>query len=169
MTDIKLNLGSSDSVMAGYQSVDRSPPADILADLGKRWPWDDSSVAAIYAKDIFEHLDNVEAGFGGQRGQIWAMNEAHRVLRPGGMLELIVPTVSGPGAFQDSTHINYWTKNQRFYYCAERKSGQWEPWPEWTRFHKAYGITALFGVHTWEHVNYCEDSWKVFAKLEALK
>lgn len=174
---LRLNLGSSDSKKPGFLSVDRCPPADVLADLSERWPWEDSTVDAIYSKDVFEHLE--AEGYRGQRGQIWAMNEAHRVLRPGGMLELIVPTVSGPGAFQDPTHINYWTKNSKFYFCAERSrnpnhpcfspDGRWVPWGEWTRFHVAYGITALFGIHSWDHVNYCEDSWKVFATLEALK
>lgn len=83
-------------------------------------------MSAIMAWDIFEHLPD----------KIHTMNEAHRVLMPGGILDLRVPTTDGRGAFQDPTHKSFWTPNDRFYFCAE--------FAEWQRFHESYGITAQF-------------------------
>ena len=88
---MKINLGSSDDLKPGWLNVDRGPdPRQTLnygieldylqADLNEPWPWADSSVEAIYAHDVFEHL----TGPGGVAPKIWAMNEAWRVLQPGG-------------------------------------------------------------------------------------
>jgi SAM-dependent methyltransferase len=149
---MRLNLGCNDDHRAGYVNVDQCPPANQIADLRLApWPWQDSSVEEILAHDIFEHLPS----------KIQTMNEAWRVLRPGGRLDLIVPTVAGPGAFQDPPHCSWWTKNDRFYFCGE--------FPEHARFGRHYGITCNFKIVKWEHRNYCEDSWKVFAILEAIK
>ena len=125
---MKLNLGCSDRHAAGYVNVDRVPPADVLADLSEPWPWLDSSVDEILAHDIIEHLPN----------KIRTMNEAWRVLKPGGMLDVIVPTTDGPGAFMDPTHISFWHRNSFWYYTAGDAHRE--------RFGTAYGIEARFAV-----------------------
>lgn len=124
---IRLNLGSSDDLKPGYLNVDTIPQdyADAhfhgsqyqQADLNQPWPWEDSSVDEIYAWDVFEHLsqdrdDHVRRHPHWQpvAPKIWVMNEAHRVLKPGGLLDLAVPCVMlsdgrvNPGAFADPTH-----------------------------------------------------------------
>src|ERR1035437_10113211 len=52
---LKLNLGCSDAHLKGWTNVDLCAPADQIADLSKPWPWNDSSVDAIKAWDVFEH------------------------------------------------------------------------------------------------------------------
>ncbi len=123
-----LNLGCSDAHSKGWTNVDLCEPADVIADLSEPWPWGTSSVVAIRAWDIAEHLPS----------KLHTMNEAHRVLVPGGILDLRVPTTDGRGAFQDPTHRSFWTPNDRFYFCEE--------FAEWRRFRKSYGITAHFRV-----------------------
>src|SRR5678816_2772855 len=160
---MRLNLGSSDDAKEGFTSVDIAPPADIIADLNCPWPWEDSSVDEIYAHDVFEHL----------KSQIWAMNEAHRVLRPGGRLDLAVPCVHlsdgrmNPGAFADPTHRTFWCLDTRYYFGE-----QWNtPRDERGRFGDAYGITALFRGD-WKLVEYGngpERRSKVMAILTAVK
>ena len=148
---LKLNIGCSDAHMAGYVNVDRCPPADLIADLTKRWPWDDSSVSSVKAWDIFEHLPDIRH----------TMNEAYRVLEPGGELDLLVPTTDGRGAFQDPTHVSYWNENSLFYFvdsCAE-----------WQRFHVAYNITARFRVRLQAHCEYPGKVWKLHAVLKPVK
>lgn len=125
---LKLNLGSADNYRPGYLNVDRFQygNVDVVTDLTQRWPWEDGSVDEILAYDIIEHLPD----------KIHTMNEAHRVLRLGGLFDIIVPTTDGRGAFQDPTHVSYWNRNSFFYYCLGI--------PEHTRFAAAYGITAKF-------------------------
>jgi SAM-dependent methyltransferase len=135
----------------GWLNVDRVAPADVVADLATAWPWHDSTVAELKAWDIFEHLPN----------KLWTMNEAHRVLKPGGKLDLFVPTTDGRGAFQDPTHVSFWTPNDLFYYC--------ENFAEWQRFHVAYGISARFRVLDQSHMEFPGRVWKLRAILEAVK
>jgi hypothetical protein len=148
---LRLNLGCSDAHVKGWLNVDRCEPADVITDLSQCWPWTHSTVEAIKAWDIFEHLPN----------KLWTMNEAHRVLVPGGQLDLFVPTTDGRGAFQDPTHKSWWTPNDLFYFCEE--------YVEWQRFHVAYGITARFKVVQQAHMEYPSRVWKLRAILEAVK
>jgi len=93
--------------------------------------------------------------------KLFTMNEAHRVLRPGGVLDLWVPTTDGRGAFQDPTHKSFWTPNDLFYFSPQ--------YPEWQRFHTSYGISAAFRVRQSEHKLYPGNVWKLRALLEAIK
>lgn len=148
---MKLNLGCSDRLLPGFVNVDICPPADELADLIEDWPWSDSSVELVRADDIFEHLPD----------KIHTMNECWRVLRPGGRLELFVPTTDGRGAFQDPTHCSWWTPNDLFYYTAGVAERE--------RFGKAYGIIARFRVISQDHREYPNKVWKLRAVLEAVE
>ena len=151
---LKLNLGCADRPMKGYVNVDLVPPCDQVADLDKLWPWQNNAIAEIQAWDIFEHLPS----------KIHTMNEAHRVLAPGGKLDLLVPTTAGFGAFQDPTHKSFWTPNDLFYYCENYGQGEWQ------RFHKSYGITARFRLMVNpEHRPLVHNVWKLRAILEAVK
>src|SRR5215469_3170162 len=142
-----LNLGCSDDHKPGYINVDICVPADIITDLGQRWPWEDSTIDKIYAKDVLEHIPG---------GKIWVMNEAHRVLKPGGLFEFLVPLVSlcdgrvNLGAFADPTHVSFWTQDDKYYFCE-----QWNnPQGERGRLGPAYGITALFSIEMWNTQDY---------------
>ena len=161
---MKLNLGCSDDIRYGYENIDLVPPADQCIDLSIPWPWPHSTVSEILAYDVFEHLPT----------KIFAMNEAHRVLEPGGLLDLAVPCVMlsdgrvNPGAFADPTHQTFWTMDDRYYFCE-----QWNnPKDERGRFGEAYGITALFRIRKWELFEYGsgpERRSKILALLEAVK
>jgi hypothetical protein len=148
---LRLNLGCSDAHLKGYVNVDLVPPCDQVANLAAIWPWADSTVSEIMAWDIFEHLPS----------KLRTLNETHRVLVPGGRLDLLVPTTDGRGAFQDPTHQSWWTPNDLFYWC--------ENFAEWQRFHVAYGITARFRLVSQEHRELHNKVTKLHAILEAVK
>jgi SAM-dependent methyltransferase len=166
---MKLNLGCSDALHPDFLNVDIwVPPAATAenfqkADLRKKWPWGDSIIDEIRAHDIFEHLPS----------KTHPMNEAWRVLKPGGILDLFIPTTDGRGAFQDPTHVSFWTPNDLFYYC--------EYFGEWIRFSGAYGITARFRVADClnaglahaaierGHQEFPGKVWKLKIRLEAIK
>lgn len=130
----KVNLGCSDSLLPGFLNVDICTPPNIgeqlfsRVDLRMDFPWGDSSIDYIRAFDIIEHLPD----------KIHTMNEIWRVLRPGGKVEIEVPTTDGPGAFQDPTHVSYWNRNSFFYYTHGD--------PHRERFGVAYGVKARFRV-----------------------
>ena len=134
---MKLNLGCSTPPWPdGFVNVDICEPCDVRWDLTKMWPWAKNEAEFIRANDIIEHLPD----------KIHTMNEAHRVLIPGGLFEIKVPTTDGPGAWQDPQHVSYWNRNSFLYFTRGI--------PEYERFHGAYGINACFDVvisrlHTW--------------------
>lgn len=97
-------------------------------DLTGAWPWPDDAFAEVRAFDIVEHLLD----------KINTLNELWRVTRPGGVVELRVPTTDGPGAWADPTHVSFWNRRS-FLYC---EAGN--PYRE--RFARSYGIKAQFQV-----------------------
>lgn len=103
---MRVNLGCCKNLPAGYVNVDRVPPADRIMDLEQRWAFEDSSVDELRASHILEHL----------RDPIHTMNEAWRVLRPGGRFVIDVPTTDGRGAWQDPTHVSFWNRNSFWYF-----------------------------------------------------
>lgn len=126
---MRLNLGCSDDVKEGWTNVDiYGEPPIVQADLRTDWPWSDSSVEQILAHDIFEHLPD----------KIHTMNEAWRVLVPTGVVDIVVPSTSGPGAFQDPTHVSFWNERSFLYYLENNIYR--------TRFAAAYGIQARFNA-----------------------
>jgi hypothetical protein len=128
---LKLNLGACDRRIPGFLSVDVVPPADVIADLTKAWPWADSSVDEVRAFDVFEHLPDKRH----------TMNELWRVLRPGGVARLQIPhATDGDGGHCDPTHVSYWTTSDFEYYAIGI--------PERERFRNSsyYGVKADFKV-----------------------
>jgi SAM-dependent methyltransferase len=131
-------------------NVDIAPPADQIADLRYAWPWADSSLDFILAHDIVEHLPD----------KIFTMNEAWRVLRPGGRIEIAVPTTEGPGAFQDPTHRSYWNRRSFLYFEAGN--------PHRERFAARYGVAASFRAVS-EATEQTENGPYLTIVLEAVK
>lgn len=85
---------------------------DVVTDLNQSWPFEQNSVGVIKANDILEHLND----------PIHAMKEAYRVLVPGGLFLIQVPSTDGRGAFQDPTHKSFWNENSFLYYTDARKA-----------------------------------------------
>lgn len=113
---VKLHLGCNTDIRQGYINVDRlpGPGIDVATDLNERWPWEDDSIDYIRAYHLFEHLDGPPS----LPGQFWCMNEAWRILKPGGELEMEVPSMNGPGGVQDPTHVTFWVLNTFLYFQA---------------------------------------------------
>lgn len=150
---LKLNLGACDeqSRVDGFVNVDIHEGADVQADLRERWPWDDGTVDVILAADIIEHLPD----------KIFTMNEAFRVLKPGGLFKISVPTTDGRSAFQDPTHVSYWNRNSFWYFTdgdAHRE-----------RFGERYGVTARFRVIGERETGNAEGVKHLHIDLQAVK
>lgn len=85
---LKINCGSHNKKIDGYINIDALdlPNVDICHDLTKiPWPFEMSSVDEILMQEFLEHI-------GWQYCQA-VINEAYRVLRPGGLLKIQVPDI----------------------------------------------------------------------------
>jgi len=91
----------------GYTPIDRVSSGGIECDLEGPWWLEDNSVGVLRAHDAVEHL----------RDPVHTMNEAFRVLAPGGFMMISVPSSNGVGAFCDPTHVSFWNKLSFRYYA----------------------------------------------------
>ena len=99
-TGLKLNLGSGKRPMEGYVNIDISADCDVKLDLEEaKFPFADGSCDVIHASHVLEHIQNL----------IPLMNECQRVLKPNGKMIVSVPCYPAPEAFQDPTHIRFFT------------------------------------------------------------
>ncbi len=189
---MKLNLGAADRHVEGYLCIDIAPPAcaacgssfDRTVDLGRAWPWPDSSIEEVLALDVAEHVGDVWARFQqdgtpwlGNRdtvrltasngGRIWFMNELHRVLVPGGRATIETPNAAkGVGFWQDCTHVSPYCLSTFKYFEHGAFARE--------RLGDAYGITARFKVLSLSESqsngeNAAETVFKIKAVLEAVK
>lgn len=152
---MRLNLGCSDRPTPGWVNVDIVPPCDQVADLSLTWPWEDSTVDAVLAEDIIEHIAD----------KIHFMNELWRVMKPGAVVTIVTPEATGPGYWQDPTHKSGWVLNsfQYFEYASFAR----------TRFASACGIRAAFSIveplSKKEYPDVVEPVVKITAVLKAVK
>jgi SAM-dependent methyltransferase len=100
----RLNLGCGDDIRDGFINIDLIDAADLKIDLEtvgreKKLPYPDGSVELTLCSHILEHLHNFKD----------LMNELHRVTKPGGVLTVLVPIYPSKQAFQDPTHVRFFT------------------------------------------------------------
>jgi predicted SAM-dependent methyltransferase len=103
-TPLRLNLGSGLRPKKGWINIDLSEYATLTLDLREPLPFTDNSVETIYTEHFFEHLNYV----GVDDPTAWHLDtpanpsealaflrECRRVLKPGGVLDIIVPDAEG--------------------------------------------------------------------------
>ena len=81
----RVHLGCGYTILPGWLNVDLvgRTPADVGLDMKKPLPFADVSVDAIFTEHMVEHLTYTES--------LALMRECSRVLRPGGVLRIVVP------------------------------------------------------------------------------
>lgn len=144
---MKLHLGCGTDLRPGYINIDKSAGDGIVTvDLeSARLPFDAETVDEIIAEQVFEHLQAFPA----------LMNELHRVMRSGGVLRVTVPHVA-PGlpaveAFQDPTHVRFFTTNSFRYFVVT----------EWLYQHVGLG----YGFRPWSRLTQRTEGWQLHATL----
>lgn len=151
---LKINLGCCDRPIPGYLNVDLFPYAgvDQIVDLRQEWPWGDSTVDEFKALDVLEHLQS----------PTHSMNQIWRTLKPGGRIEIAVPTTDGRGWAQDPTHICMppWNRNSFFYFTHGD--------PHNSRFYHN-GVKAGFRVIAESEEELRDNVSKLTILLEAVK
>lgn len=94
----KLNLGAGSDVRKDCVNLDINPGPgiDVVHDLNVfPYPFGDDEFDEIIAYSILEHVDDL----------VRTMDELHRILKPGGRLDIIVPYYKGPIAWGNPTHV----------------------------------------------------------------
>lgn len=87
LRDVSLNVGSGGSGLLGWINLDvttRYPGTYCSHDLRRPLPFADGAVCRIFAEHVIEHMD--------KRSDVPAIYaEFHRVLKPGGVVRIVVP------------------------------------------------------------------------------
>lgn len=113
-------------------------------------PFQSSSLAAITAFDVIEHIPRIIYTPERKFPFINLMSEIYRCLRKGGVFLSYTPAFPHPEAFQDPTHVNIITE-QTFpmYFCAENNNSP---------LAAMYGFSGSFTLlsQDWDQVQVCK-------------
>jgi hypothetical protein len=86
ITNLRLNLGCGRNVKTGWVNVDfaeRENKLDIVCDLSKEFPFDDSSCSYIYSEHLIEHLEWLDGRT--------LLEKCFKSLQEGGVLRIVFP------------------------------------------------------------------------------
>lgn len=161
MTYTLLNIGCGRTHLPGYLNCDKSKevnPGRVI-DLEKPLPFEDNSIERIRGDHILEHIHNF----------IPLMHELHRICVKESLLKFKVPFYASVGAFDDPTHVrffspftfNYFTENDFSY-----EMGVQEP------LFKINKVKLHYGIGTAKKLNWIINpllnlSHRVYCKLFA--
>ena len=124
-----LNLGCGKTCQPEHFGIDITDAVgvDMVADLSNGIPIPDNTFDNVVAFDFVEHLM--------PNKNVMIMEEIYRVLKPGGVVQIIVPSTDGNnmGAFQDPTHYSFWNQ-MKFRYFMDDKLG---------------GFRNLYNIQSW--------------------
>lgn len=154
---LRLDLGAGENVREGFEGVDFfAPNAKHKVNLTAfPWPWADNSVEELHSSHFLEHLPMVYVRPGPSGETVYEncptdpaardllcrfMDEAYRVLIPGGKFTVIVPSGRSDRSWQDPTHrraffptsLSYFSKRWReanrlgHYLCSCDFEGPWQ-------------------------------------------
>ncbi len=114
-----LDIGCGQNKRRGAIGVDRiaNTNADVLADIDQGLPFSTASVSSVSLVHVIEHVADI----------VHAVEEAHRVLKPGGILHIETPHCSDASSFADPTHrwhlnsfsFRYFTEAGGFAYYSQ--------------------------------------------------
>ncbi|HZU53961.1 MAG TPA: methyltransferase domain-containing protein [Holophagaceae bacterium] len=105
----KLHVGCGTNHFAGWINADIDPRAELIVFLEKKLPFRDASLEYIYSEHVLEHVP-YETGLA-------FLKEAHRALKPGGVIRLAVPNLEEIAA---GYHLKDWKERL-----------DWVKWPDY--------------------------------------
>lgn len=157
-----LEVGGGTSRRAGYRNLDpEHGDAGLRCLVQDGIPLPDNSVKGVYASHVLEHIP---AG----QPRIATFNEIHRVLKPKGVFEIVVPCIgftdhandgapvyAGWQGWADPTHVSQWWYPESFWYMDG-----------------TFAANATYGIQPWRTVKQeLLDGWEAhwsFEKMEAV-
>lgn len=109
MKKIILDLGCGNKKRPGAIGVDFNDrtQADVVHNLNEfPYPFETGTVDEVYLDNCLEHLADVMA----------VMEEMYRLVKPGGLVKVIVPYFRSKWAFIDPTHTHFFTVDSFNYF-----------------------------------------------------
>jgi SAM-dependent methyltransferase len=97
MRNVVIDIGCGDNKHPGSLGIDRAPlpSVDLLADISRGLPLQDSTVDSLHASHVLEHFDDL----------VGLMDEIWRVCKPGARVYVTVPHASSSYlTWRDPTH-----------------------------------------------------------------
>jgi len=104
-----LDLGCGKKKRPGALGVDSSNrhDPDVIHDLNDfPYPFENDSFSMVYMDNVLEHLNS----------PLDVMCEVNRIVKPGGIVKVIVPYFRSPWAYIDPTHKHFFTVDSFAYY-----------------------------------------------------
>jgi SAM-dependent methyltransferase len=117
-SQVNIDLGGGSTSSAGFINVDieDNPDVDVVHDLEEYpWPFPSNCADLLVASHIVEHINPHKNGF------IKWMNEAWRILKPGGKMMVATPYAGSMGYWQDPTHVNGCNEVTWYYFDPMQK------------------------------------------------
>ncbi|ATE66427.1 class I SAM-dependent methyltransferase [Rhizorhabdus dicambivorans] len=117
----KLNLGCGFDIRPDFVNADSFPECnpDLLLDVEQPdWPFEDDRFDYVLMKHVLEHV--------GKDFDVFAriMRNLHRILSPGGILEIHVPHYRHETYWSDPTHVRAFTP-LTFRMMSKRQNDEW--------------------------------------------
>lgn len=112
----RIDIGCGDKKREGFTGIDAFdiPGVDYVRNVEKYGlPFSDSTISHVHAYHFFEHI----------RDFVFVMNEIHRVCCHNAIITLSVPTVLGPWALADPTHVRFFNVHTFPNYFEKKGSG----------------------------------------------
>jgi SAM-dependent methyltransferase len=124
---LRLDLGGGLHPRAGCYVLDllEVDGIDIVADLNE--PLDllpDDCADYVFSSHTLEHVDRL----------LPLLGEIHRITRPGGLIEIVVPHFSNPYAYSDPTHVRFFgLYTMNYFVDTNKQPSVWRVPPSYTR------------------------------------
>lgn len=107
----RVHVGCGDQLWPGWFNIDRHVPDRLVERIApydfrpcdiaaERLPLHDASVDYVFSEDFLEHLPPDR--------RVHVLNEIHRVLVPGGVMEHYVPNAGSRNDYGSPTHLSHW-------------------------------------------------------------
>ena len=112
---MKIYFGCGKHKVEGFIGVDKLvlPSVDIVHDMNIfPYPFSDNSVDEVLLFNIIEHLPDT----------VRVMEEIWRICKNAGIIKISVPYYNSPGAFQDPTHLTFFTEHTFDYFTQDGKT-----------------------------------------------
>lgn len=145
---LRIDLGSGIRPRAGFYGLDQldAQGVDIVADLNQPLVLlPDNCAEHVFSSHSLEHVERL----------LPLMDEIHRIMRPGGLLEVVAPHFSNPYYYSDPTHVRFFGLYTMSYFVdMDKQPGAHKvpAFPGRTRFEMESVTLSFYRFNLWDRL-----------------